>query len=92
MDIKVSFGKALQKVRKAKNLTQEDFSDVSSRTYLSTLERGKKAITLEKLNEIAGVLGVHPLTVLVICYGLHEDGMELGELLVLVNDQLATID
>lgn len=68
MDTKIAFGLALKKVRKAKGLTQEEFGDVSSRTYLSTLERGVKSVTLEKLNELAKVLGVHPLTLLVLTY------------------------
>jgi len=68
MDTKIAFGLALKKVRKAKGLTQEDFGDVSSRTYLSTLERGMKSITLEKLNDLAQVLGVHPLSLLLLTY------------------------
>lgn len=88
MDIKVSFGKALKKVRKAKKLTQEDFSDVSSRTYLSTLERGMKSITLEKLNEIAGVLDVHPLTVLVMAYEIYGDDLTSDELLEFVQKEV----
>ncbi len=68
MDTKIAFGLALKKLRKAKGLTQEDFGDVSSRTYLSTLERGMKSITLEKLNDLAGVLGVHPLSLLLLTY------------------------
>ena len=34
-----SLAKALKTVRKARGLSQEAFSDVSSRTYMSTLER-----------------------------------------------------
>lgn len=48
MDIKQAFALALKTVRKDRGLTQEDFSETSSRTYISTLERGKKSITLEK--------------------------------------------
>ncbi len=68
MDTKIAFALALKKIRKAKGLTQEDFGDVSSRTYLSTLERGMKSITLDKLNDLAGVLGVHPLSLLLLTY------------------------
>ena len=68
METKIAFGLALKKIRKDKGLTQEDFGDVSSRTYLSTLERGMKSITLEKLNSLAQVLGVHPLSLLLLTY------------------------
>ncbi|MEE4129127.1 helix-turn-helix domain-containing protein [Pseudomonas viridiflava] len=68
MELNIAFGKALKQVRISRNLTQEDFSNVSSRTYLSTLERGLKSPTLEKIDQIAGALGVHPLTILVNTY------------------------
>jgi hypothetical protein len=38
MEIKESFGLALQRARKSKEITQEDFSNISSRIYVSTLE------------------------------------------------------
>ena len=47
-----SLAKALKTVRKARGLSQEAFSDVSSRTYMSTLERDLKSPTLHKLAEL----------------------------------------
>jgi transcriptional regulator with XRE-family HTH domain len=41
---------------------------VSSRTYVSALERGIKQPTLTKVSELAGVLGVHPLTLLTLSH------------------------
>jgi len=68
MQTNKAFGAALRKVRAAKGLTQEDFVMVSSRTYISTLERGLKSPTLDKVNDIAGVAGLHPLTILAMTY------------------------
>jgi transcriptional regulator with XRE-family HTH domain len=68
MELKKAFGTALKSLRTRKGLTQEDFSVVSSRTFLSSLERGLKAPTLEKVDSLAAVIGVHPLTLLVACY------------------------
>lgn len=62
------FGKALQRIRKAKGISQEAFALTSSRTYVSTLERGLKSPTLSKIDELAEVLGVHPLTLLIAAY------------------------
>ena len=59
---------ALRKARKARGLSQEDFSDVSSRTYLSSLERGLKNPTLDKLAELCEVMQVHPVTLLTLAY------------------------
>lgn len=41
---------------KARGLSQEAFSDVSSRTYLSSLERGLKSPTLNKIEELCEVM------------------------------------
>jgi transcriptional regulator with XRE-family HTH domain len=62
------FGAGLQKARRSRQLTQEDFSVVSSRTYLSSLERGIKAPTITKIDEIAKVIGVHPLSLIAYAY------------------------
>ncbi|AWB80264.1 XRE family transcriptional regulator [Pseudomonas aeruginosa] len=66
--LKPSLPEALRRIRKARGLSQEAFSDVSSRTYLSSLERGLKSPTLNKLDELCEVLGVHPLTLLTLTY------------------------
>ena len=63
-----SLAKALKAVRKARGLSQEAFSDVSSRTYMSTLERDLKSPTLSKLAELCEVMEVHPLTLLTLAY------------------------
>jgi transcriptional regulator with XRE-family HTH domain len=62
------FGAGLQKARKSRGLTQEDFSVVSSRTYLSSLERGIKSPTISKVEELASVIGIHPLSLLTLAY------------------------
>jgi len=68
MKLREGFAAALRETRKHQELTQEDFSDVSSRTYLSSLERGMKSPTLDKLEEIASVIGVHPVALLAMAY------------------------
>ena len=65
------FGRALRAARKAKGMPQELFDQVSSRTYISALERGLKQPTLSKVDELATVLGVHPLTLLALSYLRH---------------------
>jgi transcriptional regulator with XRE-family HTH domain len=63
-----NFGRALQRLREVADVTQEDFGLVSSRTYISTVERGLKSPTLGKIEQLAEVLGVHPLTLLTVAY------------------------
>jgi transcriptional regulator with XRE-family HTH domain len=84
MDMRQAFGRALKARRLKRQLTQEDFSDVSSRTYLSTLERGMKCPTLDKVVELASVLGVHPLTLIAESFLVLEPGQTLEALLDVV--------
>lgn len=73
LELNTAFGLVLREVRKHKGLTQEDFSNVSSRTYLSTLERGLKSPTIEKVAQLAGVLGVHPATLMLATFIKQND-------------------
>ena len=88
MELNQAFGAALQRLRKNRSLTQEDFSTVSSRTYLSTLERGLKSPTLEKVDALASVMDVQPLTVLAYTFLLRDPTVSLEEMLVRVYDEL----
>ncbi|MFD1122444.1 helix-turn-helix domain-containing protein [Methylophilus flavus] len=81
MDINKAFGNALKKSRKEKKKTQEDFGIVSSRTYISSLERGLQSVTIEKLEEIAAVIGVHPMILLYRSYCI-KDGFKSGEKII----------
>jgi transcriptional regulator with XRE-family HTH domain len=86
-----SFAKALKTVRKARGLTQEDFSDVSSRTYLSSLERGQKNPTLGKVDALCEVMGLHPLTLLTLAYAGNGTRSEIERVLAKVRAELGTI-
>lgn len=85
MDFRDGLAQALQSIRKAQGLTQEDFADVSSRTYLSALERGLKSPTLEKINQISTVLGIHPLYLLSVAYANSEKPKAATALETVVN-------
>lgn len=85
-----SLGKALKAIRKARGLSQEAFSGVSSRTYLSSLERGVKNPTLYKINELCQVMQVHPLTLLALAYADGEV-TELDKVLEQVRQEVDTV-
>ena len=89
MTLKNSFPAALKTVRKARGLSQEAFSDVSSRTYMSSLERGLKSPTLSKVAELCEVMDVHPLTLLTLAYGGDSKG--ISEVIERVQRELAAI-
>ena len=91
MDIKEAFADALKQSRKARGLTQEDFSDVSSRTYISTLERGLKNPTLDKIDALAKTIGIHPLTLLTLTYLIEGKKLDANNLFDLVKEELNQI-
>lgn len=88
MEVKKAFGIALRALRISKGLTQEDFSLVSSRTFLSSLERGIKGATVEKVDELAGTMGVHPVSVIVACYLEKDPDIKLEDILEQVRSDL----
>ncbi|MCF7202519.1 helix-turn-helix domain-containing protein [Pseudomonas oligotrophica] len=91
MELRKAFGQALKRTRTSHGLTQEDFSEVSSRTYLSTLERGLKSPTLDKLDEIAAVMDVHPVSLLLYTYALQRPDQSIDEILRRVRKDLSEL-
>ena len=87
---KHSLATAIRTVRKARGLSQEAFSDVSSRTYMSSLERDLKSPTLHKLTELCEVMEVHPLTLLTLAYA-GDSTDKTDELLARVRQELEAV-
>lgn len=92
MDVQTAFAIALRRIRKAKKMTQEDFDQVSSRTYLSMLERGLKSPTLNKIEELAQAMQVHPLTLLLTTYAEQNPDVTPEELIKTVLAEVHTLN
>ena len=90
MAAKDSLATAIRTVRKARGLSQEAFSDVSSRTYMSSLERNLKSPTLHKLTELCEVMEVHPLTLLTLAYA-GDSTRKADQLLAQVRQELEAV-
>lgn len=71
-------------------MSQEAFSDVSSRTYMSTLERDLKSPTISKLAELCEVMEVHPLTLLTLAYA-GDSTRKTDQLLAQVRQELEAV-
>lgn len=56
----VRFGKRLREVREEAGISQEKLAELSSlhRTYVSSVERGKRNISIENIERLALALGV----------------------------------
>lgn len=91
MELTQAFAVALRRMRLKQGLTQEDFSAVSSRTYLSSLERGTKKVSLEKAVELAQRLGIHPLSLFAECFRV-QDEEPISTLLERVQLETASLD
>ena len=87
MELQKAFGEALRRRRKVKGLSQEAFTNISGRTYLSELERGLKSPSLNKIDELATTIGVHPLTLLTECFSLKDD-MEIKDIFDRIRQEL----
>ena len=87
MELKKAFGKVFRWYRTKKGLSQEDFSDVSGRTYISTLERGIHSPTIDRLETLAPILNIHPITLLVCTYA-ERDGVSAEALLQRVREEI----
>lgn len=86
-----NLGRALRAARKALGFSQEDFSLISGRTYISSLERGLKSPTLNKIDELANGLGIHPLTLVTLAYLMNQDQPKGRDLLSQVEVELKEI-
>ncbi len=87
-----NFASALRSTRRSKGLSQEAFGLVSSRTYVSTLERKIQSPTLNKVDDLAEVMGVHPLTLLAMSYLRKSDASSVNKLLALVSAELSGLE
>ena len=60
MSILDSFGKRVSAIRKERGFSQEDLADAADlhRTYISSLERGRRNPTLVTIKSLAHALGV----------------------------------
>jgi transcriptional regulator with XRE-family HTH domain len=86
-----NFADALRTVRRARDVSQEDLGELSSRTYVSSLERGIKSPTLKKIEHLAQMLEVHPLTLLVLAYSKSPAEKDIARTLARVDAELQDI-
>lgn len=81
-----SLGLALRLVRQYRGVSQEDLADTTSRTYLSDVERGRKALTVEKLRYYAVRLQVSTASIVALAETLDAAGGTSETIDQLVND------
>lgn len=60
VDVLLQFGKRVRELRLSRGLSQEDLAELCSldRTYISSLERGRRNVGLRNVAALAASLGV----------------------------------
>ena len=66
MELNEALGLVIRDVRQSRGLPQEGLGP--SQSYISAIERGKWKASLEKLEQIADILSLHPTTLLLLAY------------------------
>jgi transcriptional regulator with XRE-family HTH domain len=90
MSLRDGLARALKAARRISGVAQEGL-DVTSRTYLSQLERGRQTPTLDKLDAIAGAMGVHPLSLLIYAYSCDRTDLQIGDIQARIKEELTQI-
>ncbi|WP_080676064.1 helix-turn-helix domain-containing protein [Pseudomonas monteilii] len=87
MERKLAFGSALKEVRVQKEIAQEQLG--ASQSFISTVERGIRSPTIEKMEEFAERLGVNPATLIVLMQ-VGQEG-DVDALLAKIRDEIRAL-
>lgn len=90
MSVKTAIATVLKAMRRARGLSQNNLAEVSSRTYVSKLERAQSSPTLEMMTTLSAPLNVSPLTLVAITIGV-ESRQPISSLIKLVEDEIADL-
>lgn len=88
-ELKQALGEVLKSYRLKRNLSQEGMGP--SQTYISNIERGRWSASLDKVEQMSQVLGVHPASIIIAGYLNAEDSKNADELLERIRNELKEI-
>ena len=86
MSLKTAFAAVLKAMRGARGLSQKNLAEVSSRTYVSKLERAQSSPTLEMMHTLSSPLKLSPLTLVAITIAT-ETGESIRSLINRIEDE-----
>ncbi len=75
------FGRALQQLRAARGLVQEDMLLATSRRHISRIEQGHQVPSIRTIEVLAEQMQIHPLTLVAAAYCPDLDAASVNELL-----------
>jgi transcriptional regulator with XRE-family HTH domain len=91
MSLKFAIAAVLKAMRKARGLSQKDLAQVSSRTYVSKLERGQSSHTLEMMSTLSAPLGLSPLALVAVTIAA-ETGQSTRSLIEQTEQEMADLE
>lgn len=86
MELNEALGLVIRDIRQSRGLPQEGLGP--SQSYISAIERGKWKTSLEKLEQIAEILSLHPTTLLLLAYLKKDPSSDPQELIRQVLSEL----
>ncbi|NQD81036.1 helix-turn-helix transcriptional regulator [Pseudomonas sp. CrR14] len=89
MELNEAIGLVIKNLRTSKGLPQEGLGP--SQSYISAIERGKWKPSIEKLEQIADIVGIHPLTLLLLAYQKQSHGLKPDELLKKIQREVISL-
>lgn len=84
----VNFGRALQQLRDARGVTQEDLLPRSSRRSVGRIEHGAQVPSFRTIDRLAEGLDIHPLTLIVLAYCQTSNSAAVSQLFEAVKSDL----
>ncbi|MGN7934342.1 helix-turn-helix domain-containing protein [Pseudomonas sp. 22447] len=90
MSLKTAFASVLKATRTARGLSQKNLAEVSSRTYISKLERAQCSPTLEMMSALSVPLNLSPLTLIAMTMSV-ETGHSVASIVNRIEDDLAEL-
>jgi transcriptional regulator with XRE-family HTH domain len=90
MSLKTSFASVIKAMRATRGLSQKNLAEVSSRTYISKLERGQCSPTLEMITALSAPLNLSPLTLVALAIGT-ESGQPIRSLVSRLEVELSEL-
>jgi len=90
MSLKTAFAFVLKATRAFRGLSQMHLAAVSSRTYISKLERGQCSPTLEMITSLSTPLSLSPLTLIALTLGA-ESGQSVKSLVSRLERELSEL-
>ncbi len=89
LELKRAIGTSIKSYRLKRDVSQESLGP--SQPYISNLEAGRGSASLDKIEQMADVLGVHPISIIFAGYLISNDDGNKDQLIERIRIELAEI-